>query len=565
VAALALILLLALALRVWGIRYGLPWLFYFHDEPQVVLRALRFGTGDLNPHFFIWPGTLLLYLAFAAFAGLFLVGRLAGWWTGKAGFAAAYFNDPSAFYLLARVQSVAFGVWTVGLAAALGTAAYAAPIGIAAALALAVNALAGHYAHLAHPVTAMTAFTVLGLWVAVRVAQGGPPRLLWLGSAAIALGTACQYHAALLVLPIGLAAVLRANDLPREERARWYGRAALALALGGLGFLALSPYVVLDFKAFQSDLSWITLKTEGRLAGIERGPWAALAAFERTCVRPALGVPMELAAALGAAVALVRRTRPDLVLLVFVAAYAALASRAGVLNDRYAIPILVPVLVLAARAVALLALGARVPPRLIPWAVPLAAALLCAPTLAQLVERDVTMTRGDTRVDALRWFEAHVPDGDRVVIDMLRFWNTASPPLSENAERLTERLHESESATGAGASGPSAAYAEYYRFRLEHPKHPAYYLTSTDMGTHVLPLADYRARGFRWAVVSSDALELRSARRAAGDSSGTAYYDALEREASVVARFEPERWRRLGPAITVYRLDVPSLVPEGRP
>jgi hypothetical protein len=95
--ALAAILLLALGLRLWGIHYGLPWLFYFHDEPQVVLRALRFGTGDLNPHFFIWPATLLLYAAFASIGGLFVVGKLAGWWAGKEAFAAAYFEDPSAY------------------------------------------------------------------------------------------------------------------------------------------------------------------------------------------------------------------------------------------------------------------------------------------------------------------------------------------------------------------------------------------------------------------------------------------------------------------------------------
>src|SRR5258708_28879464 len=109
------ILALAWVLGVWGIGYGVPWLFYFHDEPQVVLRALRFGTGDLDPHFFIWPGTLLIVLAFVSFAGLFLAGRIAGWWAGREGFAAAYFTDPTAFYVLPRLESVPFGTWTVWL------------------------------------------------------------------------------------------------------------------------------------------------------------------------------------------------------------------------------------------------------------------------------------------------------------------------------------------------------------------------------------------------------------------------------------------------------------------
>jgi hypothetical protein len=99
-----------------------------------VLRALRFGTGDLNPHFFIWPGTLLLYFAFASYADLFVVGPVLGWWVGKEGFAAACFSDPTAFYLLPGIESVAFGVWTVWLAWGIGRAGWGTPVGIAAAL-----------------------------------------------------------------------------------------------------------------------------------------------------------------------------------------------------------------------------------------------------------------------------------------------------------------------------------------------------------------------------------------------------------------------------------------------
>src|SRR2546427_6664199 len=126
--AVAALLGVALALRLWGIHYGLPWLFYFHDEPQVVLRALRFGTGDLNPHFFIWPGTLLLYLAFLAYTALFAAGLVAGWWHCAAGFAAAYFQDPTALYLLAPLESGAFCVWGVWLAWRLGRAASSPPL-----------------------------------------------------------------------------------------------------------------------------------------------------------------------------------------------------------------------------------------------------------------------------------------------------------------------------------------------------------------------------------------------------------------------------------------------------
>jgi hypothetical protein len=550
---LGAILMVAAGARIWGIRYGLPWLFYFHDEPQVVLRALRFGTGDLNPHFFIWPGTLLLYLAFIAYAGLFLFGRLAGWWAGKAGFAAAYFGDPSPFYLLPRLTSVAFGVWTVWLARGLGAAAYSEAVGMAAALGLAVNAMHAHYAHLAHPVTAMTASTVLGLWLAWRAASGGAPRHLYLSAAVAGIGATAQYHAALLAVPAAVALGYRVADARGAERARWLRHGLLAAVVAAAAFLAASPYVVLDFRTFRADLAWITAKTGGGAGGGAHGWAEGLASFWTACLRPALHLPLALLAGAGALLALARRTRADVILLAYAAGYVLVASRAGVLNDRYAIPLIVPALLLAARAgeSALARLGAGPPARA--WAVPLAIGLVTLPSTLELVETDYTMTREDTREVSLRWFESHVPENEKVVIDMLRFWNSMSPPLAENRARLEERL--AEVARGLSGAGHSAAYAEYYRYRIEHPRRPGYYLRSTDAGAAVAPLDSLLAQGFRWAVVSEEATVLQPARAAAGDSSGARFYAELERRAARVAAFEPRRWVRRGPRITIYRLD----------
>ncbi|MGH7730320.1 MAG: ArnT family glycosyltransferase [Candidatus Eiseniibacteriota bacterium] len=559
IAALGLVLALALALRLWGVGYGLPWLFYLHDEPQVVLRALRFGTGDLNPHFFIWPGTLLLVLAFLAFACLFLAGRGFGWWTGKEGFAAAYFADPTPFYLLPRLQSVGFGVWTVWLAFGLGRAGWGPAVGLAAALGLAVNALHAHYAHLAHPVTAMTAFVVLGLWAGLKVATDGTWRHLALGALATGLGVACQYHAGLLAVPIGIAVLYRAAGAAGAVRRRWLLQGGAAGVLAVLVFLAVSPFVVLDHRAFRADLAWITAKAAGGPTAGAGDPLSGLVAFVRQCLVPGLGVPLLVAAAAGSAIALATRTRADVLLLAFTAAYLALGSRAGSLNDRYAIPLVVPALVFAARAAgwALARLSASA--RLSAFGIPLAVLALSAPKALELVETDVTMTRGDTRIDALRWFEAHVPADDRVLIDMSRFWNSASPPLAENRERLTERLAEVEAGVSGGGHG--AAYADFFRYRLAHPRAPAYYLRSTGMGDSALTLAAYRGAGFRWAVVSELAVGPAEARARAGDSTAIRYYRALEREAEQVAEFRPERWRRMGPVIRVYRLDAGDGMP----
>jgi hypothetical protein len=554
---LAAVLLLALGLRLWGLHYGLPWLFYFHDEPQVVLRALRFGTGDPNPHFFVWPGTPLLYLAFLAYGGLFLIGRLAGWWAGKDGFAAAYFADPTPFYLLPRLQSVAIGTWAVALANGLGAAAYSAPVGVAAALGLALNQLHAHYSHFAHPVTWMAAFTWLGLWAAVRIATGGGRRDLVTGAVALGIGTACQYHAGLLAAPLGVAILIRAVTEP-DARGAWLRRGLAVGAAGVALFLLLAPFTVLDFAGFRADLIYIAAKTEGSLyGGVSRGWLAGFDAYLRRCLVPALGAPLSIAAAGGFGTALFRRSRADLVLVAFVVAYLALASRAASLNDRYAIPLVVPALLLAARFTDTLLTGARL--RIsTSWTVPASVAVLCAPVALATIEDDYTMTRTDTRIEALRWFEANVPDGARVSVDMLRFWNTATAPIAEDRERLVQRIDEAEH--GHVESGQTRAFADYYRYQLEHPHTPSYYVLSTNMGTAAPPLDSLRRRGFEWAMVNGEVVDRWRARPSPPDSSGGAYYRALDREATLVASFVPEAWARPGPVVRVYRL-----VPPGGP
>lgn len=573
--AVAALLGIALVLRLWGIHYGLPWLFYFHDEPQVVLRALRFGTGDLNPHFFIWPGTLLLYLAFLAYGGLYALGMLAGWWRGAAAFAAAYFQDPTAFYLLARLESVAFGVWGVWLAWRLGCEAGSAPIasraagrpaaglasgtqavGIAIAAGLALNAVHGHYSHFVHPVTAMTTFTLLGLVCAVRVAHGAAPRALHLGAIAAGLGASAQYHGALLAVPLGVAALYRFAEPKPEGGARWIRHGLIAAALAAGTFLLVCPYALLDFRTFRGDLLWITAKTGGELTGGATAASGGPAAFVTASLIPALHLPLAIVAALGCILGLARRRRAAIVLTAFAAAYLLLAGCSAVHADRYSMPLLGVALCFAAEAIAALLARLHVPERASAWLVPGAVALLCVPSALELIETDYTMTRDDTRVESKRWFEAHAGQDDRVLIDMTRFWNSASPPLSENRERVQERL--AQIARGVSGAGHSAAYADYYRFQLEHPRQPSYYLRGTDLGNEVRTLEEYRREGFRWAIVSEEAVRVQEGRAARGESSGLAYYRALEREAAQVAEFRPARWKRRGPLIRIYRLDLPA-------
>src|ERR1041385_5256054 len=73
---LVAITLLALFVRMWGVGFGLPFL-YHTDEAMIVDRALRMPVDGPNPHWFQYP-TLYLYIQAFTYAACYTVQRALG-------------------------------------------------------------------------------------------------------------------------------------------------------------------------------------------------------------------------------------------------------------------------------------------------------------------------------------------------------------------------------------------------------------------------------------------------------------------------------------------------------
>ena len=111
---LGLIVLGALALRLWGINFGLPYAYHI-DERSYVVGALNLGQGEINGY----PQQVgLVNVLLGEYVAYFLVGRLVGLFASAQDFARAYYADPTVFYLLGRLTSAVLGVvscWAVYL------------------------------------------------------------------------------------------------------------------------------------------------------------------------------------------------------------------------------------------------------------------------------------------------------------------------------------------------------------------------------------------------------------------------------------------------------------------
>lgn len=554
--ALAGVLLGALALRLWGIRTGLPFSYNSDENGHFVPLAVGFFDHGLNPHYFLNPPgyTELLYAIYAV------------WFGGRAAVEHAYANDPAQVFLVARVTVALLGTAAVLLLHLAGARLFDRRVGLLAAAIGAVAFLPVFYGHLAlNDVPAMAAATLALLGTAL-VLRGTALRGALLGGLAAGLAAGTKYTAGIALLPL-LTAILvqaRAQRAPLARAAAAPLGAALATALAG--FLLANPYALLDFPAFHAGISSQQTLTSGENVpklGLTQSSGIAYYLWSLTW---GLGWIPALAA-LGGALRLLARDRAlALVLLPAPLLYLLSMGTQERYFGRWLLPILPIVILLAAYAgLALARAVAARAPRLAPAAVALAIALLLGQGLVASLHDDRVLARADTRTSARAWLLAHVPAGARVVIEpfvpsqWLQDPDRAAPATPSGGRwRLWDVARADVDVAGRQLPAGETRYVRVDQY--ERTLRPAL-------------LDRYVAQGYCWVVTSSD----QSARAFAQPRvapQALAYYGALARRGTLRARFSPFAagaapprfnfdwafdfyplaYARPGPAIAVYRL-----------
>jgi 4-amino-4-deoxy-L-arabinose transferase-like glycosyltransferase len=354
--ALAALLAGAAAIRLVGVRYGLPFPLLNPDEENIVPRAWAIAHGGgLDPDWFDYPSLLLYVLApFQAWA-----------------------DEPD--YLVARL--VVVGLALAGIAAAwwLGVRAYDVVAGFVAAAVTAVATV-----HVEYSRTAVTDVP-LALGTAVTLAFLVRRQLIPAG-VAIGLTASFKYPGFVLLVPLLVAGW-------REWR-----RVAAAAALAAAAFLAASPYFVVHLGSAVGDV--LRVQRDGRRGwlGFEDDPWTPIAFLDRLweSIGPALLIALG-----GLALALARRTLADRVLATFVIAYFLTLMPLDAHFDRYVLPLIPALGALAGRFKAL---------------APVTLLLLVIP-LVWSIRETRPLVRTDTRVVAHDWMERNLTPGVLVAAD----------------------------------------------------------------------------------------------------------------------------------------------------
>jgi len=267
---LAVVLGGGLALRLWGIRQGLPYAYNTDEAQHFVPPAVEmFQKGTLNPHYFANPPafTYLLHYLFDVSYG------------GAVGTVHALALHPGGVYALARVAAALLGTGALWLLYATGARLFNRAVGLLAAAIEAVAFLPVFYAHLAlNDVPTLFPLT-LSLLGSAGVLRKGRRRDYLLAGVGLGLACASKYTAGIVLLPLLAAGATRYLDVAPGARAYVIGRrAVIGLVLAGiaalLAFLVANPYAVLDYRDFHSELvhqSTLSADAQGKLGAPREG------------------------------------------------------------------------------------------------------------------------------------------------------------------------------------------------------------------------------------------------------------------------------------------------------
>ena len=578
-------LCVALGLRLWGIKEGLPYIYNIDEAGHFVPKAVTMFSEGLNPRYFVNPPALTYVLHFVFDA----------WFGGAHGVHSEYARHPGEVFLVGRVTVALLGSAAVWMLYLLGARLFDRRIGLLAAAIEAVAFLPVSYGHLALNDAVTLLPLTLSLFGSAGVMRYGRKRDYALAGIGLGLACASKYTAGIAVVPLVVAAAAHYLDSIDASRARsvraqppgdhetpaYPGRRiVIGVVLAGgcalVAFLIANPYALLDFKLFYSELvhqSSLSDEAQGKLgAPREIGIFYYLWSFSW-----GLGWVPALAA-LGGAIVIWRR-HAHIGWLLVPAAILFLAFMG--LQDRYFGRWLLPIFPIACVLAAYFAsqlvhviLEKAMPPAraggtppsasrriglaLLVW-VPIAIVLL-AQGAVYSVHNDLVLSRVDTRNITRAWMVAHVPRGTPIVVEpvVLDSWIEEGSGNSRS-----DRWLKYQSLQSVIAPDGSLAPQTVHQVPLE------------DYETTLSPalIGWYEHLGYCWVVVgSTESGRALADPRAAPFAS--AYYHALSTQAEVVYRvspyspgssptrfgfdwpfdYYPLSYAHPGPEMTVYRL-----------
>jgi 4-amino-4-deoxy-L-arabinose transferase-like glycosyltransferase len=401
--ALGVILVLALALRLWGIKSGLPYVYDTDEDQHFVPHAIALLGHDGNPNYFDNPPayTYLLAVVYEIYFG------------SRAALSHAFAVNPTEVWVIARALSAVLGVLAVWLLYLIAQRLFERRVALLSAALMAVAFLPVFYAKLALNDVPTLVPLELALWAAAGILRDGRRRHYALAGLGLGIAAATKYTGGIAILPLAAAIVLR----DRADRRALLRNTALAVGCAILAFVIFDPYSLLAFDSFKAGLAHQGAESaaaSGKL-GLTHGSGVLYYLWTATW---ALGWVPAIAALVAIPWLYFRERRLLAFFVPALVVYLLFMGLQGRYFGRWLMPVIPLICILAAyTAIATAdALASRLPRLVVPAAL-FAGALLCAQGLVYSIHSGLVNSRPDTRNIARAWLVAHVAIGSGVVIE----------------------------------------------------------------------------------------------------------------------------------------------------
>ncbi len=419
--SLLAILAAAFFLRVYGIGFGLPYL-YHPDEPMIAERAISMlKSGNLDPGWFGWP-SLYMYMQLPVYVLRFFYG------VSKGGYAIIE-SYHSGYYLWGRFTTACLGTLTVALTYTLGKKLLDRKTGILAALFLAFSHLHVSSSHYITADVPVTFFVVLTVLVSFCIIEKGEIKFYLLAGLLAGFAVATKYPGGVVVLCIFLAYIFRLMRGKKEYERILYSLIALVC-----GFLIGVPYAIKEIPTFLRNVGAEIYEytTLGHLSQEGTENWWY---YSQYLSREGLGRGIFILSLVGLVLAAVKSTEKRFLSLLFLIIYFLWVSSSKVRFPRALMPAL-PFFCLCAAFFMASLWGWLAKRELFKekrglvnlFFILLIGALLFFPAI-NVWSFSHNLTKTDSRTLAKEWIESNIPQG-AVIVD------EAEVPLDEKKYNL---------------------------------------------------------------------------------------------------------------------------------
>jgi hypothetical protein len=411
--SIIIILCIAAIARYWGIWFGLPSMACRPDECHIVVRAITFFQGDLNPHWFFYP-SLFIYITYCFYIIFFILGLITKQFTTISDLLSLYHNDPTIFVLIARCISAFLGLATVFIVYKIAMRLFNRKTALIASLFLGLAYLHVRDSHFGVTDIPATFFIMCSILFILKAYDDNLIKNYIIAGIFAGLAMSIKYVGFMLIFPMFLVNFFNNYDKDHKLYILFHKKfLSFGIILLIIFFLG-TPYALIDYSTFVSDVSlqWQIINYgSGNFLG--RGWWYHF----KFSLFYGLGWSLFIVSLAGIFLFLITNTKKAIILLLFPFIYYTIGFKGYAVHLRYAIPLFPFFCITGAIFTVFIAeiLEHNIKSsfkKYLPYAL---AILLIAPSTYTIMQFDTLISKRDNRLIAIEWINNNLRENNSIV------------------------------------------------------------------------------------------------------------------------------------------------------